>query len=115
MKKTSKIIFKGKSVFESNEHIPLNKGDKFYFSMKMFHKETEKEFREKNSFFKKNILEDYLNDIKKNCNEFHIKHFKVKNISLSITKNYDIHLLDNTKGLDIVQSIEVVECTYWKF
>jgi hypothetical protein len=111
----NEIIYNDEVLFESEEHLPLKKGDKFYFSMRSFYPKQEKIYRDNNKNYPVKFIDQYLDHVNNECNKHHIHYFKVKKITFSVSKDYSKYLLDNSKGLNIIQSIVVVKVIRYEF
>lgn len=111
----TEIAFKDEIIFEGNEYLPFKKGDKFYFSAKRPYPKNITDYKDLMKGWKQEFIDSYLKQVDDFCNEYHIKQFKVKRISFSVTKDFSKFILDSSKGLETSQCIEVVEAIYWKF
>lgn len=106
----TEVIFKDEVIGEVNDTLPLNIGDECYFSVREFSPRAEKEYRDRyNDTFPKEISDNFLESIKEKCKNFHIKLFKVVNISKSLFEDYNRGLVDRDNLHHFVTSITVEE------
>lgn len=106
METITEIIFKDECIHHSNGLIPLNNNDEFYFSLKSFNPKDE-EFYKKVTRLPEKMVDEYLIDIKNNCQVFHNMHFKVVDKTISVERDYSKFLRDDTKESKVVVSLTV--------
>ena len=88
--------------------LPLKLNDTFYYSVNEFYPRDEKEYKEKSQTPEK-ITNMYLDSILEKCDKYHIKKFKVVDISKSLTEDYSKGLNERDKLHEFHTSITVIE------
>ena len=87
--------------------MPLNVGDKFYFSMRGTSPRSEEIYRANNQRFKDEFIDGFIESINNTCEKNHILYLEVLSISNSLSKEYTLSI--DTPEVKFVKQYTVKE------
>jgi hypothetical protein len=90
-----------------DQHLPLERGDEFYYSVSEPYPNDIKKYHERLQNYPKSLREDYIKNIQKESDRHHIETFRVVSISKSLDKNYSQGINDESKLVEFVTTIYV--------